>query len=462
MSFAAWRIRGGHLIAITCVVALAFCELVVQARLQAWQGDWDQARQAGSNLNRAVSSEIGRTIESLGLSLQAVVDNLHVPGVSELSPKLRNLVLFDRATTAPHVGVVLVVDEHGAVVLNSNLETPYRGSLADREYFAFHRDHPNGGLHVSAPFRGRLTQQWAIAVSRRLAYPDGRFAGLVMATVRLQSIRTLFEGMDVGPGGAMTLYRNDGVILMRTPYSDAQIGLDFSGGAAFQRAMLAPSGQYVATPTFDNTSRLFTYSQVTGTELRTSVAVAVADIEAAWWRQSLYIGAITLGLAGALLAAALRLKGELRKRQVAETLPVRASYPFACSPRTAAPTVPPLGPDGIRPMSPRGLAAHPRGGLRRPWSAIRAQEQIHPTTWTQVTATGARVQSGSDRITPHSAYRVRHADGAWVWISESHHPYRARSRRQASRTAWSRFRRDVTERKALEEQHRPAGQPSMD
>jgi hypothetical protein len=162
------RIREGHLIAITMAIALAFCGLVTETMLQSHRDTWERASQAARNLNRAVNEEIGRTVESLELSLQAVADNSLLPGVGELDPEIRNRLLFDRATRAKHLGAILVFDEHGNLAIDSRSGKPGPGNFADREYFAVHRDNPGLGLHVSSPLRGRLSQQWIVAVSLRL------------------------------------------------------------------------------------------------------------------------------------------------------------------------------------------------------------------------------------------------------------------------------------------------------
>ena len=42
-----------------------------------------------------------------------LLDNLRAPGLAQVSPQLRQLVLFDRAATARDMGVMVVTDENG-------------------------------------------------------------------------------------------------------------------------------------------------------------------------------------------------------------------------------------------------------------------------------------------------------------------------------------------------------------
>jgi diguanylate cyclase (GGDEF)-like protein/PAS domain S-box-containing protein len=448
MSLTTKRFHEGYLTVIAVAVAVAFCGLAVQARRQALDDSWSMAAQAGSNLNRAVAKEIGRTIESLGLSLLAVADNRQIAGVDELAPKLRKLVLFDRAITATHIGVVLVLDEHGSVTIESGSDTPRPDSLADREYFTYHRDHSDASLHISAPYRGRTAQQWVIAVSYRLSRPDGSFAGVVMGTILLDSIRTFFTAMDLGPGGALSLYRDDGIMLMRVPYSEAYLGSDISNTAVYRRVMLAPQGQFVGTATLDNTRRFFTYSRIAGTSLVSSVSFAVADIEANWRRQTLYVGLITLGLVGALTAASLRFHHELRKRHAAEGAARQSETTFRLLAENCSDMVTRLGLDGIRryvsPASQRLLGRSPETLVDR-----RPQEQVHPDDLATMAAAEQRLRFGGAEETCLT-YRARHTSGAWVWIESTLRI--VRDPKTGAPDGLIAVSRDVTDRKDLEAQ----------
>lgn len=61
---------------------------------------WDKAEQTSRNLLRVIERDIARNFEIIDLSIQGVVDGLNVPGVRDVSPELRQLILFDRAASA--------------------------------------------------------------------------------------------------------------------------------------------------------------------------------------------------------------------------------------------------------------------------------------------------------------------------------------------------------------------------
>jgi hypothetical protein len=107
------------------------------------QDAWDKAEQTSKNLLQVIERDIARNVEIIDLSLQAVVDNLRVPGLDALSPEMRQLVLFDRAGTARDLGVMLVLDEHGDSVLDAGAVPARRLNNADRDYFRAHKADPN-------------------------------------------------------------------------------------------------------------------------------------------------------------------------------------------------------------------------------------------------------------------------------------------------------------------------------
>ncbi len=83
---------------------------------------WDKAKQTSE---KPASGHRARYLAKhrnhrRDLTLQAVVDNLKAPGVAEASPELRQLILFDRAASARDLGVMLVLDENGDVIVDSS------------------------------------------------------------------------------------------------------------------------------------------------------------------------------------------------------------------------------------------------------------------------------------------------------------------------------------------------------
>ena len=70
------------------------------------------------NVAGLVAQEVGRDVELYGLSLEAVLDGIQDPEVMKLPPRLRQLTLFDRSTTAQGLGALVVLDPAGNITLD--------------------------------------------------------------------------------------------------------------------------------------------------------------------------------------------------------------------------------------------------------------------------------------------------------------------------------------------------------
>jgi diguanylate cyclase (GGDEF)-like protein len=275
---------------------------------------WDKAEQTSKNLLQVIESDIARNVEIIDLSLRAVVDNLKAPGVAEASPELRQLVLFDRATTARDLGVLLVLDENGDIVAEAAVWPPRKGNNADREYFRVHKERAGLDMYVGRPVVSRLTGERMLNFSRRIDKPDGSFGGVVVGTIKLAYFSSLFERLGLGRGGAINLYRTDGTRIMRHPFVDADIGANIAEAPTFRRFASTPSGSFTGTSVRDGVERYYAFTQVGDLPLVLNVALATDEIEAGWRAKALVVGAVLLLLCVLTMALSLLLGRELRHR----------------------------------------------------------------------------------------------------------------------------------------------------
>src|SRR5207248_9334006 len=77
-----------RLVATIFVVALCFCAICGKVLLDARSAAWERAAQVATSLAATIESDIARNIESYDLSLQAVVENLAFPEITQISPEL--------------------------------------------------------------------------------------------------------------------------------------------------------------------------------------------------------------------------------------------------------------------------------------------------------------------------------------------------------------------------------------
>ena len=279
------------------------------------QDAWERAEQTSKNLVQVLERDIARNVELYDFSIQAAVDNLATPGLAEVSPQLRQLVLFDRAATARDMGVMLVIDEHGDILADIDAVPPREGNYADRKYFQVHKARAGLGLYVGRPIVSRLTGERMLPFSRRINKRDGSFGGVVLGSVKLSYFTRLFRQIDLGQDSAINLYLNDGTRIMRHPFDEADIGANIGSSATFQGFLSQHSGSFVQTSVRDGIERHYTFTRIGSLPLILNVALSATDVEADWRVKAIVIGAIVAALCGMTIVLSLLFGRELRRRE---------------------------------------------------------------------------------------------------------------------------------------------------
>jgi hypothetical protein len=89
--------------------------------------------------------------------------------------------------------------------------------------------------------KSRSGGQWIITASRRFNHPDGRFAGVALATVDVAYFAQVFKNFNIGQYGAVTLTSTDGIVLARNPDDGSYVGRDLSNTPLFNDRSRYPS-----------------------------------------------------------------------------------------------------------------------------------------------------------------------------------------------------------------------------
>ncbi len=309
---------GGVLVAgaLLLVFFWALSALVLyQSRSDAYQRAVGNAR----NLVLVLERDIARSVEQYDLSLQAVVDGMHQPAVMTLPPHLRNLVLFDRATTGRYLGTIYVVDANGRVILDSRADSPPTANLATREDIAMHRDHPELGLYISKPFKSPLHGGVpVVTLSRRIDNADGSFAGVVVGALSVDYFRSLLDGLSVGRHGSAAVIGTSGALITRLPFDTSMVGRDVSQSTMYLGAMRQAEGTVSGLASLDGTRRLYVYKRLATLPIIVDVAPAEGDIYQEWRHRAERLTLIVAVFSLVVAAGSLVLSHELRLRQQAE------------------------------------------------------------------------------------------------------------------------------------------------
>jgi diguanylate cyclase (GGDEF)-like protein len=308
------------LILASSLVVIAIVGIVTFLLIREHASAQQAATRAASNIVQLIDADVLRNVELYNLSLQGLVAAAKRQDLQDVSPTIRHLALFDRATAAPYKGDILLLDKRGDVVADSASVEPRKGNYADREYFQSHVQDPDPGMKISRPFRARSSpHDWRISFSYRLNDDRGEFMGVAEAAMRLGYFSQLFKSLNIGHGGTVNLVSRDGILLAQEPpLAEDMIGKDFSSRPNFVRILREGDGSFSGVSSVDQKQRLYTFSQVGNLPLIVVVALSSQEVFASWQRTALLVSGATGALCISLLWLTWLLRGELRRRHSAE------------------------------------------------------------------------------------------------------------------------------------------------
>jgi diguanylate cyclase (GGDEF)-like protein len=306
-----------RLIAVGLAVTMSFlaiCGFVISGMADR---DYAEARKSSENLVATLSANIARNFEVLDLSLQAVVEGMRLPDFDRIDPMLRNMILFDRSTTAQDVGTILVLNRDGSIKVDSRSLTPGNANYTERDYFRHHRESTDEGAYVSLPWVTKSGVH-VMGISRRLVDAKGEFNGVVVAVLKISYLHNLLKDIRISDNDNITVGRSDGTVLLRMPFDIKSIGSDISNGRIFTELKRSPQGTFETFSVSDGVKRLVAYQKLGKWPVNVGVGRSVEDIYAPWRVEALSLGLIVLALCVSNLALVAFLAYSLKRRAAAE------------------------------------------------------------------------------------------------------------------------------------------------
>ena len=203
----------GLVIANLLVIALS-----ASALMQSRSEYFERAKTVSQNVANLLDQSISSSYEKVDLALRTVSDELE----SQLSQKGIDEVKMSRflrrqKERVTELEAIRVVDANGILTNGLGVIKSDRVSVADRDFFIYHRDNTDEKSKVNPPVFGRISKQYVVSISRRYNLPDGRFAGVVMGVIPVAHFSRLLAQFDLGPQGSMILRDETIGLIARVP-----------------------------------------------------------------------------------------------------------------------------------------------------------------------------------------------------------------------------------------------------
>ena len=364
------------------------------------------------NLAKALANQTEDTLQTSDLLLRDTVtwyETEHPEPGSVASAKLAA-----RAAGLPLVRVVSIMDEHGVPRLRSRELPATVPSVSDRTYFNAHRDHPGLGVVLSDPLITRAEHLPAVVMSRRLEKRDGSFDGIVQAEIDLETFQRVYEAIDLGQGSAISLLRDDGMLVVRQPQAPQAFGAKFP-------ELVAPASEsngFVQSP-IDQKPRLVGVAHVAEFPLVVAVTREKSIALDSWRAEAYRVAARTLVImllgAIAIVAVVYQLRrielGEraLRKSEERYALAIEGAneghFDWNLEQVDAS----------FLSLRAKQLSGRPADAPVTTREAWMASLDIHPEDAARIDAAFRdHLDRRSDRY--EVEYRIRHLDGQWHWV----------------------------------------------
>jgi two-component system NtrC family sensor kinase len=268
----------------------------------------DEAYARMERVTRVAAEHATRVFETNEMLLRRVVDLLGDDDDARIAAREPALHARLRAMTAelPQVQSIWVHDARGHPLLSNRFHPAPRSlDVADREFFAWHRDR-RGGLFITEALTARMTGEVFSDLSLRRDRPDGTFAGLASVGLHVGTFDQVHRELarDLS-GAAFALLRVDGRWISRMPGPtpvEARLPED-SGLLEAMRAGV-PSGRMSLRSPVDGVLRQVVFHRVAGYPVYVAVGVGRPDVLARWRGDMAFLGAIIVPLTIGLVALA--------------------------------------------------------------------------------------------------------------------------------------------------------------
>lgn len=241
-------------------------------------------------LTRLLAEHTLRNIQSVDLLLNIIVNSSPLR-LDDHDPEYEDW-LRERLQNLPHVRALYLIGADGFITQDTDHPETPRVTLADRDYFQYHRDNGDS-LHVARPLLSRSVNRFFVAASRRIVHSEGTFSGVAAAAIEPSFYEQFYADLVLDPGDALALWYEDGTLIARVPEDYGLVGEKLSDLSVFARHLReGPTGVLTGRSLYDpDQERIVGYHALPGLPLVVTASSSVQPAMAQWW-QTVYAAAV--------------------------------------------------------------------------------------------------------------------------------------------------------------------------
>ncbi len=216
----------------------------------------DRATVAGLNLARSLAKHEEASIRAIDGALQ----NLRGEWVRNSATFAREANL-QRAMLADEQTIQISVADASGRLTYSRIPAYLGIDHSERLYFKVLKERNSDELYISKPVLGRISGQWTILFARRILDDRNRFAGAILISIPSPQLQHVYNDIELGAGGSVTLVRSDGQILAHSYDLPRMINLSLADSPAL-RPGNSDSGNYARPAKYSRGDRIYAFHKV--------------------------------------------------------------------------------------------------------------------------------------------------------------------------------------------------------
>ncbi|KIU58294.1 cellulose synthase, partial [Cronobacter malonaticus ENBT0334] len=181
--------------------------------MHSWDDEIAQAANKAVNLSVAQVRQAEDTFMAVGQTLDDVRTAV---GAGQATTYHSYLVRLK--ARQPLLDGLYFYNAQGVIKGSSSGISGIPGDITHKDYFRFHYENRQTGIHIGRVIKSLASGELVIPVSVRVNDLSGGFAGVVLATVKLDYFRRFYSYFELGPRDMLALLLTDGSVLCVRPY----------------------------------------------------------------------------------------------------------------------------------------------------------------------------------------------------------------------------------------------------
>ena len=297
------------------LLALGTVWLVLDLRARAVAG----ARTSLASLTVVVSDQADRALQAIEEVQIGLIDEMRAAGVTTEEQYVGRMSTYDvyraardRVSALPQVNAITMIDNKGNLINFSRYWPIPKVNVADRDYFKALSNDSSLTRFLGVPVRNRGDGVWTAFIALPFRAPDGKLLGMVLGAVELRYFESLYQRISPGPDAVISLFRTDGVRLVRVPPYDRLIGRISDDSAVMHALRLGLEQDSIRNlGPIDGKQRLASVRVLPHFPVAVLISRTMDALLSGWQEQAWYFGAGAL-----LIESGLFFVGFLFARQV--------------------------------------------------------------------------------------------------------------------------------------------------